>query len=397
MKKVKSHGHGLLNFFDIVEDGLYTVQKNTSGGEILSESAGLSIQEVLPEIKAWLVGRAFKATCPWVDDQEGPNAVEMCYCQELFACPNGDYILILWKSDPSDTEGYRGLMLDESGKPSTYLNNSSDGTGDNVVWGHPCYYWIVPEKQLVVSLKFADSKCDNALFKKWINCVVRHRLQISDYISRTTTDKSVRVRFSIPSAPETYSYIYRFNTAIREFDTTKEYLEAVAANTKSIIFRDYVATCNASGAEAGADGFIESINYNVFEFFKKLVSMLDGTESGESDDYVGKRKIELLIEGTPSLEMVSELLSYNGASEGDEWRDVIFTTEDDENISFKTHRLVEHISMSRAGDPYTGTELYSALSSCRDHCLSRFSNVAGMFGDLSPDAPDVAIAPAVSI
>ncbi|MBD9632884.1 hypothetical protein [Pseudomonas sp. PDM19] len=378
-KSIKAHGHGLLNFFDITEDGLYSVQSKLSGDEILSKSSGLEVGHVLPLIKGWVNSRSFKATCPWPEESDGPHSPEMCYCKEIFECPNGDYILVLWKNDPSDSEGYRGLILDDSGAPSTYLNNSSTSTGDNVVWGHPCYYWVIPDRKLVISIKFSDSKCDNGLFKKWVKSVVRTRLMVPGYNSRSVTDNAVRIRFSTPSAPEDYSLLYRFETSIREFDTSVEYLERIAESTKEITVRDYVTTFSPDGASDGGSGLFEAANLGVLETITKIIEMF--RKSGGSDDSLGKRKVELMIEGKPSIEIVQELLKHNeAADEDDDWSDVIFKTEDDNNVSFKSHRLVERLVMSRSGDPYTGEELYSALEDQRAKYLERF-NSADETGD----------------
>ncbi|MEW6178180.1 MAG: hypothetical protein AB1588_21060 [Pseudomonadota bacterium] len=372
-KLTKSHGHGLLNYFDIVEDGLYTIQTRATEGSIKSASNSLKISKTLPLIKDWVSKRSFKATCPWPEESDGPHRPEMCYCKEIYPCSNGDYILVLWKNDPSDSEGYRGLILDENGAPSTYLNNTSGDTGDNVVWGHPCYYWIIPERNLVVSIKFPDSKCDNALFKKWIKSVVRNKLKIPGYNSRSVTDSAVRIRFSTPQQPEDYSYLYRFETAIREFDTSIEYLESIAADTKSITVRDYVSTFAPIEAQSSNSSFLDATNVDVLETITKIIDLFRKTESNSSQDSsISKRKVELMIEGTPSLEIVNELINFNEQTPSDDWSDVIFTTNDDNNVSFKSHRLVERLVMNRFGDPYSGGELFQALSAAREELLSRF-------------------------
>src|SRR5690606_6475526 len=137
---------------------------------------------------------------------------------------------------------------------------------------------VIPEKNLVVSIKFTDSKCDNNLFKKWIKNVVRLRLDIPGYNSRSSTESSVRVRFSTPSSPEDYGYLYRFETAIREFDTSLEYLEAIAADTKTITVRDYVTTySNVEGVPKGA-GVFDFANADVLQALSQIIKLLKGSE-----------------------------------------------------------------------------------------------------------------------
>ncbi|MEW1686239.1 hypothetical protein, partial [Streptomyces sp. NPDC093594] len=375
MAKIRqSHNTGLLNYFDITQDGIYSIQKRISGKEIISKSLGLPLKNTLPLIKEWLINRTFKATCPWPDTpNENQHSPEMCYCQEIFECPTGDYILVLWKNDPTDSEGYRGLILDKNGKPSTYLNNSNGTSNTNVIWGHPCYYWVIPEKNLIISIKFPDSKCDNDLLKKWLKYVVRFRLTIDGYNSRQNTESSKLIKFSTPSTPEKYDYIYRFDTAIKEFNTSTEYLEAIANTTKTITIRNYVTT-TASDEKTTVSDNAEKLNLGVVDTMQKIIDLFKKSDSeDQKDNSISKRKVEITIEGTPSAEIVKELLRHNDDNATDDWSDVIFTTEDDNNVSFKSHRLIERVTMSRTGDPYTGKEIYNAIKDSRSHYLARFT------------------------
>ncbi|WP_312800076.1 hypothetical protein [Pseudomonas sp.] len=356
--------YGYLNFFEIELSGLYRIQRKSVGEDIISRNYGLGTTEIFREIAKWVKGRSFKETAPWPSTGgEGPDPV-MCYCREIKEFPDGTFLVVLWKDDPTDTKGFRGLELGEDGAPTgRYLTTDASFTGDNYVWGHPCYYWIVPDKGIVASIKFEDSKCDADLMQKWVNYCVRYKLKIAGYNSRRTGESKTRICFSTPANPETYNLLYRFKTKIRVFKTSERYLEHICEKTKYVLLRNEVIVSESvkdvetEQALLNADS-LDKANLDIFRYFQSLMNKFFPS-SDKTDDSI--RKVEVKLEATPSLEQMKELLSCSSEFSEDGWADVIFIDEDDNQTSIKSHRIVERIVLHPTPNAYTCDELYKVI------------------------------------
>lgn len=379
-KAKRDDNDGYLNFFKIDQSGLYRIQRRASS-DIVSQSQGLGTAEVFKAIKDWVKGRQFKETCSWSELGKTGDDPVMCYCHEIKELDNGDFILVLWKHDPSDTKGYRGLEIGADGKPTgNYLNNNASQMGDNFVWGHPCYYWIVPSEDLIVSIKFEDSKCDSDLMQKWVTNCVRYRVKIPGYNNRNTGESETRISFSTPAAPETYNLIYKFSARLKEFKTSEERLKEICAGTKHMLLRNEVTvTANSAGLEmdkvfAGQKG-LDKANVEFFDIVQTFLAKYFNKADGDKDNV---RRVEIKLEATPNLEQLKELMAYSSDFPEDGWADVIFIDENDVKTSIKKHRIVERIMLGRAIDAYSCDVLYAAIKDNRGHYLniSRLEEVA---------------------
>lgn len=368
-KPKKEHNYGYLNFFDIERSGLYRVQRKSSGKELISKNYGLETSTVFRALTKWVNSRGFKDTAPWPTKGESGTDSVMCYCREIKEFPNGEFMVVLWKHDPTDTRGFRGLEIGSDGKPTgNYITNTASTTGENYVWGHPCYYWILPDKDLVVSLKFDDSKCDSELMQKWVNYCVRYRLKFPGYNSRQPGDSETRIAFSLPQSPETYNLLYKFSACIKIFKTSEEYLERICEKTKYMLLRNEVVVSDAAKevemevVVSVKDG-LDKANIEIFNYFQTFMAKFF-PKAKETDDNI--RKVEIRLEATPSLEQIKELITYSSGFSDDGWADVIFIDENESGTSIKSHRIVERVVLPPAIDAYSCDQLYKALSATRD-------------------------------
>ncbi len=62
----RSDNSGYLNFFEIDLSGLYKIQRRKSEEDIVSTCFGLETKTVFKAMAAWMEGRQFRETCPWV-------------------------------------------------------------------------------------------------------------------------------------------------------------------------------------------------------------------------------------------------------------------------------------------------------------------------------------------
>lgn len=373
MSKVKrDDNYGYLNFFNIDLSGLYRIQHRTTEDNIISQSMGLTTTEVLRNIKKWVSGRGFRETCPWSNIGKSGDDPVMCYCRELKELENGDFLLTLWKHDPSDTKGFRGLELDKDGKPTGYyVNNNASQTDDRYVWGHPCYYWIIPDENLVISIKFEDSKCDSDLMKKWIAYCVRYRIKFEGFNQRQPGDSETRIFFSSPKAPETYNLIYKFSTSLREFRTSEERLESICAKTKHMLLRNEVVV-SGDAADIEMSTILENkqgldkANVEVFDFLQSFINRYFTNPAIDEDNI---RRVEIKLEATPTVEQLKELMEYSSDFPEDGWPDVIFIDENDVRTSIKKHRIVERIMLKKALDAYSCDTIYNVVKENRAHYI----------------------------
>jgi hypothetical protein len=371
----REHNYGYLNFFEIERSGLYRVQRKSSGEEIISKNYGLGTMEVFRELTKWVKGRAFKETAPWPSKGGDGGDPVMCYCREIKEFSSGDFLVVLWKHDPTDTRGFRGLELGVDGKPTgNYITNGASSTGENYVWGHPCYYWVIPDKDMVVSIKFDDSKCDSELMQKWVNYCVRQRLKFPGYNSRQPGDLETRISFSTPENPETYNLLYRFSTSIKVFKTSEEHLERICETTKYMLLRNEVVVSDAAkdfemeASISGKDG-LDKANIDIFNFFQSFMAKFFPKTEEESDSV---RKVEIKLEATPTVAQMKELMSYSSSFGENDWADVIFIDENEKPTSIKSHRIVERIVLPPAIDAYSCDQIYKVISEER----SKFAPLA---------------------
>lgn len=368
----RSDNSGYLNFFEIDLSGLYKIQRRKSEEDIVSTCFGLETKTVFKAMAAWMEGRQFRETCPWVLEGKTGEDPVMCYCKEIKEFDNGDFILVLWKHDPSDVRGFRGLEIDKDGNPTgNYISSTADKTSDNYIWGHPCYYWIISDHDLVVSLKFEDSKCDTNLMQKWVSHMVRHRIKFKDYNQRASGDTETRIMFSTPNTPENYDVLYKFKVKIKEFKTSVERLEQICASTKSVLLRNEVyVSATAASVEAASildkKNGLEKANGELFDLFQTFLSKFF---SKESDDEDNVRKVEILIEATPSIEQMAELMEYSADFSEDGYADVIFVDEEGKKTSIKKHRLVERVILPQGIGAYSCESLYGIINEQRAYYI----------------------------
>lgn len=353
---------GYLNFFDILTSGIYKFGDDT-------KPLGITTEQALDGIKEWVEKQTFPNTSPWsplVSDKRSIPPVR-CYCKEIYKTGTDDFIVVLWKHDPSDIGGYMGLKINANGTTGGILKNNSSSTNpkDKVIWGHPCYYWVIPEINALISIKFDDSTCDTQLFHKWLNYSVKYKAEFPGYKTKENTDGKDIIRFSVPDS-DNKSYTYKFEARTIQIKTDIEKLRNACKGTTSIVLRESVSTHssplkslnnrsedNANHTDDGSDILIE--------IFQKIFSSRKTTDSST-------RKFEMSIEANPTYEEIEALITATAHHEEDAWADVFFVNKK-ERISLKSYRINESISIARTEKIYTAKQLEKVLLPKRDHIM----------------------------
>ena len=160
---------GRMNFFEVEQCGLYSTGSK--------DSHGCGMEETFNMIHSWVKGRPFSSTIPWDPDRSHRNRPKV-YCKDIYKSDTtGDYVIVLWKSDLSGTEGLLGVPEDDLSGSHDVIKHSNNHNGKKVIWGRPCYYWVVPNLNLVVSIKFDHSLCDSQLFQDYISSCMTNRVK----------------------------------------------------------------------------------------------------------------------------------------------------------------------------------------------------------------------------
>ena len=367
---------GYLNFFDILTSGIYRFGDD-------STPLGIETHQAFDGIQAWVKTQTFENTSPWspnAKDNFSPAPVR-CYCKEIHKTCDGDFVIVLWKHDPSDIGGYMGLELNDNGSPCGVLkNNSSDKK--NIIWGHPCYYWVIPEVNALISIKFDDSTCDTQLLHKWVLSCIRNKAEFPGFKTKEHVDDKYVVRFSLPSSDSKH-FTYKFDAKTIQIKTDVEKLKSISKDTTSIILRESVSTNSLPlvGADKPSDteSEVDSGSVVLMRLFEKLFSSRKISDSNV-------RKFEVSVEANPTYEQILDIVNSTSHHQEDDWSDVIFVNSKKEKVSLKSYRINEHISMNKVEYVYTAKELESTLVAKRNHILSMLAKARVKLPDVMETA-----------
>jgi hypothetical protein len=270
---------GHMNFFQVNECGLYKVKD--------SSIHGLDITETFSLLQNWKSENRMADTIPW--DPKTRSAKSKCYCREsYFDIETGDYLVVLWKSDTDNTGSLLGAQEDSRDGSKEVFKFSNENNGKKVIWGRPCYYWIIPSLNTVVSIRFEHSVCDSALFQEYLTaCItnkVKHKNKVIDYTEHSYA------RISFTEGEDKYKYSYRFDMSLKTLDTGNASLIKFSHVTH-IIRRETISTKSAKDERA---------------FWLKLFDKaVPYTRSNNSS----QRQIEIIAEANPTKGEIKEIIS----------------------------------------------------------------------------------------
>jgi hypothetical protein len=331
---------GYMNYFSINECGLYRVKK--------PEPFGLEIQETMSLIAGWVKDRSMSTTIPW-DPQSRKNKSK-CYCKDIqINQDSGDILLVLWKSDTDSTGTLWGA--EENGKTGqgkvVKYTNTYNGT-NKVIWGRPCYYWIIPEFNAVVSIRFDHSVCDTELFVDYVKECINNRVEHPNRKKKHTDKGFVRISHE---DDEKNLCSFRFDVSLMSMNTTNAELSKLASQITHIIRRETVVV-NSKNERA-----------EWLKFFENKVPFVSAKPKSKS------RKIEVKFESKPTVQEIKDIIeSY--AKEGrkaKDWDNVGFVTESGSTTWVDKYRLTDIISSVNVPPNTTisASDLLTALTQSR--------------------------------
>ncbi|HBX9334169.1 TPA: hypothetical protein MIK03_29145, partial [Klebsiella pneumoniae] len=224
--------------------------------------------------------------------------------------------------------------------------------GKKVIWGRPCFYWVIPELETIVSIKFDHSICDSELFQDYVHSSITNRVKHSKRV-KNKTEKGY-IRLSNTDDDDLYKYMYRFDMKLRSLETTHTELGKLIPKITHIVRRETIII-NPNDARA-----------DWLKTFSTLVPFVSGKKNTRT------RQIEIKAEAKPSLNEVKEIIEKYSSEDREKrlWDNVGFAT--DKGITWvDKYRMRDILNVpSEDYSTYSAAYIYEQISHKRKEFIS---------------------------
>lgn len=371
--------NGSITFFDISACGFYRLKNKP---EELDHKFG-DLLGVLDDLENWLKDKNFEQTLPW-NKLEQPLRTRV-YSRGLVRDNNTkDAVIVLYR-EVGNGNGIHGI------KVGSKVSADSKGTvkagrehgEDQVIWGEPCYYWIIPELNKVASIRFPHSFADTYLFGQYF---IQHINNNSNFGDRNKTKRTVESVQNPGRCVDVYNTKFKYNDGKKEINC---------------IFKFILEETKLKAAEENFERLRHKITHTLIKDstvisqedtrqpLLKLTSVALASLVGKDnrDKLIGSppvltqpRRIEVKIDGAPSSEELRNLFSMR-AKEAD-W-DVGFLLADRTNplwLSSYVARTKLTLHDSDGFEHYSASFLLSEINKVREDLISevRFAENASL-------------------
>lgn len=335
-----------LNFFSIDKCGLYK-----QGDEF---PKGLDPAETFELIYQWVQGKPMEDTIPW-DPASMKSGSAKCYCHDFYKCEDtGEFLFVLWKSETDSAGAIWGAQASAQTGSSNVVEYTNNYKGKKVIWGRPCYYWIIPKLNTVVSIKLDHSVCDSGLFQEWVNKCITNRARHENKNKTATDSGQVRFEFTDNSDIAGNRYSYRFEVHLRSLNTGHAPLRELASRVTHIVRRDTIKL------NTGYDERPEWV-----KIFDKIPHL-------SAKPKAKTRQIEVRAEAKPTAAEIQQIIEKFAKEERkrSDWNNVGFET-DKGTVWVDSYRLHETVNFNKdASTIFAASDIHFRLSNVRDRVLA---------------------------
>lgn len=335
---------GHMNYFSINECGLY---KHTD-----PNVHGCDVTETFDLITQWVGTKTFRGTLPW-DHTEARTGAPKCYCKDFYKDDaTGDFLLVLWKSDATTAGTIWGAQEGAAAGAGDLVEYTNNYKGSKVIWGRPCYYWVIPKFNTIVSIKFEHSVCDSQLMQDWVTACITNRVHHPNKIREVTEGGHVRLSFTDHPRATTTRYRYGFDVSLKTLSTSASQLSDLAARVTHIVRRE---TINVETRDDRA------------EWLKKFGNMMFISPKPKSK----QRRIEVIAEAKPTASEVRQIIESYARQDRkkSDWENVGFTTEDGSVTWVDKYRLKNNININYEQGIIPAADLYGRLARDREELV----------------------------
>lgn len=310
--------NGSVTFFDINAFGFYRLKRNAKE---LDYKFG-SIEEVFEDLKQWLNGKKIEETIPW-NIQTHPLRSKT-YCRGVAIDPDTkDIVMVMLRAVGDKSGDLHGVKVgsDVGSDASETVKAGTDVEGEEVIWGEPCYYWIIPELNKMASIIFTHSGADTIRFCNYITTHVNNNGRVNAVRRQSTTErvhhlnpdlniKTVKTSFTYEEDSKAYNCLFKFDFEQTKIRTAIRNLAEMIPHITQTIIRD--TTTTRLPDERGP--------------LLRLASEYLPSLFGEHPELQAPKRIEVWIDGAPSEEEIAQLFAQR--TDDTDWADVGFKIKD---------------------------------------------------------------------
>jgi hypothetical protein len=334
---------GHMNFFDITACGLY---RNGS-----DQSHGLELAETFDLIADWVSRTPMAGTLPW-EGHKRPDG-NKCYCYDFYKDEaTNEYLFVLWKSGADSNGTLLGAEENATAGEGEVVEYTNEYRGKKVIWGRPCYYWVIPDKKTVISIKFEHSVCDSQLFQDWVSASITNRVRHPNKRKEHTESGHVRLYFTDKAQNSDVRFRYSFDMVLKSLDTASGKLSELAKNITHIIKR-------------------ETIEVNVKDERTEWIKKFDKIPYLAPKLKSQKRQIEIRAEVRPTATELKEIIegfARENRKAGD-WDNVGFETEKG-TVWVDRYRMKDDVNINYLSGVIPAADIYARLQVNRERYLA---------------------------
>lgn len=332
---------GHMNFFEVNECGLY---KNGT-----EKAQGVEMAETFESIANWVAAKPMAGTLPWEKNKRGDGV--KCYCHDLYKCElTGDFLFVLWKSSGDSNGALLGAREDMTAGEGKVIEYTNAYKGKKVIWGRPCYYWVIPSMNTVVSIKFEHSICDSQLFQDWVGACITNQVKHPNKLKMESGEGVTKVRFTDGAGQG--SLRYRFDMGLRSLDTVNSKMAELAAKVTHIVKR-------------------ETIELTLKDERASWVKLFDNVTYLKPKAKSPRRQIEIRAEASPTATELKEIITQFAREDRqrNEWDNVGFETESHGTYWVDRYRMKDSVHFNLTSEVIPALELFERLNAKRTEYL----------------------------
>jgi len=354
---------GLVSFFDIEECGFYKLQR---GSEEPAHKFG-TLLEVITDLDKWLVGKDIGQTLPW-DPSKAPMRAKT-YCRGMVVDPDtNDAIIVIYRAVGDHSGSIHGIKESSKVGPGAYetVVAGAEYDGEKIIWGQPCYYWIIPEHNKLASIRFPHSTADTHRLCDYIRDHVNNNSEFGDRVQKESTrqnpDDPTRV---IRRTTTTFPYeddsgkcncIFKLKAKELKFNTVKEDLNEIHQKITHTVIRDTTRS------------YVTDARKPVLKIASEYLPSIFG--KGPTTQL--PKRIEVVVDGAPSIQELHKL--FESRDTNTKWANVGFKMDGPSGattwLSEYAVRSILTVNNSSGEDHYSPEIILKRINKVRDKLLA---------------------------
>lgn len=358
--------NGIVTFFDVNAFGFYRLKKQA---EELDYKFG-DLSSVFADFQSWLNGKNIEETIPW--DVGVHPMRSKTYCRGVSIDPDtGDIVIVLLRAVGDGSGNLHGVRMGSAVGADAYdtVKANSDVEGEEIIWGEPCYYWIIPEHNKIASIIFPHSGADTIRFCNYITSFVNNNANIPGQRKQTVTShadhrqpgrviNTVKTRFEHGAGKEKCNCIFKFNVEQTKIRTAIDNLTGLIPEITETIIRD--TTTTRIPDERGP--------------LLQLASEYLPSLFGEHPEFQAPKRIEVKIDGAPSAEDIARL--FEDRVDETDWADIGFKIKGSDIPVWLTKYVVKStLAIDSDGfSHYSSDRVLNEIKAVRDDIISSILN-----------------------